>query len=163
MKYIVTVAGREIEVDLEGDQGVGGRSLSAALRRVPGTPLHYLLVAAALDPGDRGERTGQWTIGALRRALGTWRRWISGPATSGAHRCRHRRPARGAAEGADAGLVDPDLAEPGQGVTRGAGLVALEAMKMENELKAAADAKVKTVRVRAGEAVKKGQVLVEFE
>ena len=34
---------------------------------------------------------------------------------------------------------------------------------MENELKAAADAKVKTVRVRAGEAVEKGQVLVEFE
>jgi biotin carboxyl carrier protein len=36
-------------------------------------------------------------------------------------------------------------------------------MKMENELKASADAKVKAVRVRAGEPVEKGQVLVEFE
>jgi biotin carboxyl carrier protein len=61
------------------------------------------------------------------------------------------------------GLVVRVLAEPGQDVTRGAGVVVLEAMKMENELKAPADAKVKTVRVRAGEAVEKGQVLVEFE
>ena len=39
----------------------------------------------------------------------------------------------------------------------------LEAMKMENELKAAAPGVVKTVRVAPGEAVEKGQVLVEFE
>jgi biotin carboxyl carrier protein len=36
-------------------------------------------------------------------------------------------------------------------------------MKMENELKAAADGKVKMVRVSPGEAVEKGQVLIEFE
>jgi biotin carboxyl carrier protein len=48
-------------------------------------------------------------------------------------------------------------------VARGAGVVVVEAMKMENELKASADAKVKAVRVRPGEPVEKGQVLVEFE
>jgi biotin carboxyl carrier protein len=41
--------------------------------------------------------------------------------------------------------------------------VVLEAMKMENELKSRAPAVVKAVRVRPGEAVEKGQVLLEFE
>jgi len=41
--------------------------------------------------------------------------------------------------------------------------VVLEAMKMENELKAQAAGVVKRVRVAPGEAVEKGQVLVEFE
>jgi biotin carboxyl carrier protein len=36
-------------------------------------------------------------------------------------------------------------------------------MKMENELRASAPGVVRTIRVRAGEAVEKGQVLVEFE
>ena len=66
MKYIVTVAGREIEVEIAGDQvRVGGRSLSAALRRVPGTPLRYLLVDGR--PSTlviEGNGRGQWTIGA---------------------------------------------------------------------------------------------------
>ncbi len=165
MKYIVTVAGREIEVDLEGDQvRVGGRSLSAALRRVPGTPLRHLLVDGR--PSTlviEGNGRGQWTIGARGE------RW---DVEAVDERTRHIRSLTGAATGDRRaaplkapmpGLVVRVLAEPGQGVTRGAGLVVLEAMKMENELKAAADAKVKTVRVRAGEAVEKGQVLVEFE
>jgi biotin carboxyl carrier protein len=41
--------------------------------------------------------------------------------------------------------------------------VVLEAMKMENELKSAASAVVRAVRVKPGEAVDKGQILVEFE
>ncbi len=165
MKYIVTVAGREIEVDLEGDQvRVGGRSLSAALRRVPGTPLRYLLVDGR--PSTlviEGNGRGQWTIGVRGE------RW---DVEAVDERTRHIRSLTGAATGERGaaplkapmpGLVVRVLAEPGQGVTRGAGVVVLEAMKMENELQAAADAKVKTVRVRAGEAVEKGQVLVEFE
>jgi biotin carboxyl carrier protein len=39
----------------------------------------------------------------------------------------------------------------------------LEAMKMENELKSPAAAIVRAVRVKPGEAVEKGQILVEFE
>ncbi|MBA3445366.1 MAG: acetyl-CoA carboxylase biotin carboxyl carrier protein subunit, partial [Gemmatimonadales bacterium] len=37
------------------------------------------------------------------------------------------------------------------------------AMKMENELKSPAAAVVKALRVQPGEAVERGQVLVEFE
>jgi biotin carboxyl carrier protein len=54
------------------------------------------------------------------------------------------------------------LVEPGQDVEAGAGLVVLEAMKMENELKAPAAGIVGTVRAHPGLAVEKGQVLVEF-
>jgi biotin carboxyl carrier protein len=53
--------------------------------------------------------------------------------------------------------------EAGQRVAAGAALVVLEAMKMENELRAPTAAVVKGVRVKPGEAVEKGQVLVEFE
>jgi pyruvate carboxylase subunit B len=61
------------------------------------------------------------------------------------------------------GLVVRVLATAGQRVVPGAGVVVLEAMKMENELKAPAEGVVKVVRVGPGEAVEKGQVLVEFE
>ena len=61
------------------------------------------------------------------------------------------------------GLVVRVQVEAGQSVAAGAGVVVLEAMKMENELRAATAGTVRTVRVRAGEAVEKGQVLVEFE
>ena len=61
------------------------------------------------------------------------------------------------------GLVVRVQGKPGDQVTAGAGVVVLEAMKMENELKASAPARIKSIRVAAGEAVEKGQVLVEFE
>ena len=61
------------------------------------------------------------------------------------------------------GLVLSVLVEPGQEVAAGDGLVVLEAMKMENELRAASDGVVKTVHATPGEAVGKNALLVEFE
>ncbi len=61
------------------------------------------------------------------------------------------------------GLVVRVLVEPGQLLAVGAGILVLEAMKMENELRAHAPSRVRTVRVRPGEAVEKGQVLAEFD
>jgi pyruvate carboxylase subunit B len=61
------------------------------------------------------------------------------------------------------GLVVRVQVEAGAAVAAGAGVVVLEAMKMENELRAASDATVRSVRVKPGEAVEKGQVLVEFD
>jgi biotin carboxyl carrier protein len=61
------------------------------------------------------------------------------------------------------GLVVRVQVQPGENVAAGDSLVVLEAMKMENELKAGAPGVVKSVRVAPGEAVEKGQVLVEFE
>jgi biotin carboxyl carrier protein len=61
------------------------------------------------------------------------------------------------------GLVVRVQVEPGQAVGAGVGVLVLEAMKMENELRAATAGIVRAVRVRPGEAVEKGQVMVEFD
>jgi len=61
------------------------------------------------------------------------------------------------------GMVVRVEIESGQSVTAGQGVVIIEAMKMENELKADAAGVVSRVLVAAGQAVEKGQVLVEFE
>ena len=61
------------------------------------------------------------------------------------------------------GLVVRVLAEPGAPVAPGTGLVILEAMKMENELKAPVPGVVGKVMVKAGQSVEKGQALVVIE
>ena len=70
-----------------------------------------------------------------------------------------------------AGLVSPPMpatvvrvaVEPGQTVARGDLLVALEAMKMELPIRAAADGVVRAVHCREGELVQPGTRLVEME
>jgi biotin carboxyl carrier protein len=52
---------------------------------------------------------------------------------------------------------------PGEAVRKGAPLVVIEAMKMQNELSAKADEIVRTVRVANGDTVDRGAVLIEFE
>jgi biotin carboxyl carrier protein len=61
------------------------------------------------------------------------------------------------------GLVLNVMVEPGQAVSKGDPLLILEAMKMENVLKAASDGVVKVVTVQKGVAVEKGFVLLEME
>jgi biotin carboxyl carrier protein len=51
----------------------------------------------------------------------------------------------------------------GDSVHEGQGLVVLEAMKMENEIRSHADGKVKGIRVKAGEAVEKDALLILLE
>jgi biotin carboxyl carrier protein len=53
--------------------------------------------------------------------------------------------------------------EVGQVVKPGDGLVVLEAMKMENEFKAATSGTVKDIRVEPGQAVNPGDVMVVIE
>jgi pyruvate carboxylase subunit B len=60
------------------------------------------------------------------------------------------------------GMVVRVEVEPGQHVGAGQGVVIIEAMKMENELKADAAGVVSKVLVTAGTAVEKGAVLIEF-
>ena len=61
------------------------------------------------------------------------------------------------------GLVLRVDVEEGQKVAEGQGLLIVEAMKMENELHARAAGRVRRVHVAAGESVRRGDVLVEFE
>jgi acetyl/propionyl-CoA carboxylase alpha subunit len=60
------------------------------------------------------------------------------------------------------GLVVSVRVEAGTSVGQGDALLVLEAMKMENVLKAHGDARVKAIHVKQGQAVEKGQVLIEF-
>ena len=61
------------------------------------------------------------------------------------------------------GLVLRIQVQPGQAVVAGQPVVALEAMKMENELRAVEAGVVRSVAVEAGQAVEKGAILVQFD
>ena len=62
-----------------------------------------------------------------------------------------------------AGIVARANVEAGHSVQAGEIILVIEAMKMENNLTAPAAAKVKFVTVKAGDTVKVGQIVVEFE
>lgn len=61
------------------------------------------------------------------------------------------------------GMILKVLVEPGQQINKGDGLLILEAMKMENVLKATGPATVKTIKINERTAVEKGTVLIELE
>ncbi len=165
MKYIVTVAGKEFEVEVNGDRvTAGGKTLVAGLRTVPGTATRELQIEGRptvlqLRSGGRG----QWSVGVGGD------RWEAEVIDE---RTRHIRSLTAGGEQRRGplilrapmpGLVVRVLVEPGQEIAAGAGLVVLEAMKMENELKAPSAGTVSAVKIQAGAAVEKGQVLVEFQ
>ena len=61
------------------------------------------------------------------------------------------------------GKVVAVLVNEGDTVDKGQGLVIVEAMKMENEVRAPNNGEVKEIRVKAGESVEAGQVLAIVE
>ncbi|MFN4247722.1 MAG: biotin/lipoyl-containing protein [Flavipsychrobacter sp.] len=61
------------------------------------------------------------------------------------------------------GMVLKVLVEPGQQINKGDGLLILEAMKMENVLKATGTATVKAIKINERTAVEKGTILIELE
>lgn len=164
MRYFVTVEGREFEVDLRSDVAtVDGEPVDAALTRIPGTPVQHLLVdgrshALVARPGAKGvwslqlnghryevevvdERTR-----AIRAMTG------QGAAATGPRPITAPMP----------GLIVRVDVEAGDPVKAGQTVAIIEAMKMENDLKADSDGLVSAVKVKAGEPVEKGAVLVEF-
>lgn len=166
MRYFVTIEGRTFEVELGGGAPViDGEAVDAELVMLPGTPVRHLLA--------NGRSYGLVaTEGSTR---GEWRLHLNGHRLEAEvvdERTRAIREMTGAAAGPQGpkpvrapmpGLVVRVLVEPGQTVKAGQGVVIIEAMKMENELKAEADGVVSAVKVEAGTAVEKGAVLVEFE
>jgi pyruvate carboxylase subunit B len=61
------------------------------------------------------------------------------------------------------GLITTIQVKEGDTVVTGQGVVIVEAMKMENELKAKHDGKVKAIKVKKHQAVDKDQLLIVFE
>ena len=165
MKYFVALAGRTFVVEVDGAHLVlDGVERRAELRVLPGAPVRQLVLdGRAVELTLRREGRGVWEVGARGD------RWL---AEAVDERTRHLRSLTGAGgvRGRTARLIAPMPGlvlrvevEPGQRIEAGMGLIVLEAMKMENELRAATAALVKAVVVAPGQAVEKGQVLVEFE
>lgn len=164
MKYTVTVGAREVVVELDGHHvTVDGEPHVAHLGALTGTPL-WLLVLDGVPITLPAERTGHslWTVTAQGERL---------EVRAEDERTRHIRSllgTRGATAQAGTvrapmpGLVVRVLVAPGDTVAAGQGLLALEAMKMENEIRAPAPGVVKAVAVLPGQAVEKGQLLLEL-
>ena len=165
MKYVVEVGGELVDVTLDGD-GVhlDGRLVPAQLTPVDGTPVRVLAVGDAVYRVQvrRGESRGRYTL------------WIDGwrfEVEALDERTRTIRelsaksggPARPTPLKAPMpGLIVRVLVGPGDTVEAGQGLIVMEAMKMENELRAPAAGTVKVVAVQQGAAVEKGALLVDF-
>lgn len=60
------------------------------------------------------------------------------------------------------GLIVNIIAKEGAFISKGEPLIILEAMKMENVIKAPADVVVKSIKVQPKQAVEKGEILMEF-
>ncbi len=61
------------------------------------------------------------------------------------------------------GKIIKVLIRPNQEVKKGETLLILEAMKMENEIKAGIDATVKAIHVKAGDSIDAGHLMIELE
>ena len=110
----------------------------------------------------RGTRAGAtrsgWTVPLRGRGAG--RAHARHPRAGGGDRRGH---GSGAAGRADAGNDRSGQRAGGRHVQPGQGLVVMEAMKMENELRATAAGTVKAVPSQPGTAVEKGALLLELE
>ena len=162
MKYAVAVAGRDFMVDLRGNTvHVNGEPVEVRLTRVPGTPLHHLTLGSDAFLLAIRRRTGGWSVVSAGEILN---------AEVVDERTRQLRRET-VVEGRDSGRLIvkapmPGLVlrlevEPGAVVKKGQGLLVLEAMKMENELKAPGGGTVSAIHVKAGQPVEKGMPLVE--
>lgn len=165
MKYVVTVNGETVEVVLEGPAAkVGESSFPVELAEAEGTPVRLVTIAGVVHRVviRRGEGRGRYSL------------WLGGHRYEVEALDERMRAIRAlTSEAASVGpapviapmpglIVRVDVA-PGDRVEPGQGVVVMEAMKMENELRATAGGTVKAVLASAGQAVEKGMLLVELE
>jgi pyruvate carboxylase subunit B len=166
VKYVVTVNGQQLEVTLNGPVvRLGDLEAEAHVVEIEGTPLRMLTIGERVHRvlARRGPEPGRYIIHldgfrfevealderthAIRQLAGSAARPV-GPTSLAAPM---------------PGLVVRVLVQPGDRVQAGQGVVVIEAMKMENELRASTAGVVRAIPVKAGSPVEKGAVLVEFE
>jgi biotin carboxyl carrier protein len=164
MKYIATVDDKtyEIEINNEGEITLDGRRLAMDLQSVAGQPVYSLIVdgrsfEAYVVPGEEGMEVvlaGRlYHVTVEDERLRRLRQASTGlTVRAGEFHLKAPMP----------GLVVAVPVEEGQKVERGADLVILESMKMQNELKAPRDGTVAHVRVRPGDRVDQNQILISL-
>ncbi|HEX2722468.1 MAG TPA: biotin/lipoyl-containing protein [Gemmatimonadaceae bacterium] len=166
MKFIVDLNGARHEVTLDGrDAVVDGESISAQIEEVDGTPVRVMTLGSEVHRVvvRRGSSRGSYTL------------WVDGHRFEAEALDERTRAIRDiTAKSAQAsgpapvvapmpGLVVRVQVAVGDLVQAGQGLVVMEAMKMENELRASASGRVKALFALPGAAVEKGALLVELE
>jgi biotin carboxyl carrier protein len=164
VKLTATVAGREVSVEVRGEAPryavtLDGRVLDVDLR--PTSPGFASLIV----DGRSHE------VGLLARAAG-WSVLLQGHAlevqVQEAGVAAAAAPRQGSTGSARVTAPMPGrlvkvLVESGQEVAEGQGLVVMEAMKMENELRAPRAGRVKELHARERQAVESGALLVVLE
>lgn len=165
MKYIVDVNGERIDVVLEGGRAVvDGEEMDVSLSPIAGTPVHLVRVGEQVHRvvARRGATRGQWTLDVDGVRVET-------EALDERMRAIRDLTAESAALLGPAPLIAPMpglivrvAVSVGDVVAAGQGLVVVEAMKMENELRAIAPGIVTAVHADVGSAVEKGAILVEL-
>jgi acetyl/propionyl-CoA carboxylase alpha subunit len=165
MKYIVTVNGEGHEVDLDGGTArTDGQTFETRVAEIEGTPVRVVTLGDEVHRVmvRRGEGRGRYTF------------WLEGhrfEVEALDERTHTIRALSGAAAGPAGpapliapmpGLIVRVNVQAGDEVAAGQGLVVMEAMKMENELRAAAAGVVTAMNATPGAAVEKGAVLVEL-
>jgi pyruvate carboxylase subunit B len=166
MKYFVRIGDEEHEVLLDAD-GVhlDGEDVAAEVSSIEGTPVRMVRI------GDEVHRV----IVRPGSSRGRYTLWLDGyrfdvEALDERTRAINERSGVNAKAAGPAPVVAPMPglivrvnAAVGDAVAAGQGLVVMEAMKMENELRAQSAGKVKNILVAPGTAVEKGTVLIELE
>ena len=163
MKYFVTIGARTLEVEVDGARVlVGGEPFETQVAAVSGTPLYHLLLGGeswtvAAEPL---EDAGRWVLGMVGERVEVAVQDERSRATQVVSGKGQPVVAGGTVRAPMPGLVVRIEVAEGQQVDAGAGLVVVEAMKMENELRAPRPGMVQTVHVAVGQAVEKGASLV---
>ena len=166
MKYVVDVAGRTVEVELDGERvRVDGAEVHAHLADLPGTPITLLTLGTEVHrvAVTRGAARGRYALSIDGRRYEV-------EALDERTRAIRQLSAASAGPAGPAPLLAPMPGlivrvnvVVGDSVKAGQGLVVMEAMKMENELRSGSAGVVKTIRATPGTAVERGAVLVELE
>jgi len=166
MKYIVDVSGALVEVEIDGERAsVNGALLPARIAELERSPEQVLMLGDDVHRlvVRRGATRGRYTV------------WVDGvrlEVEALDERSRAIRELAAATSGPKGpaplvapmpGMIVRVNVKDGDVVQAGQGLVVMEAMKMENELRATAAARVKRVHVSPGTAVEKGALLLELE
>ncbi len=164
MKYEAEIDGRQIEIDIEERDGhiraiIEQRSYDLELIRPESSV--YLLFS-----GDHVYETRVWPSDAGTLRIKLRDRIFTARIIDRKHR---RSPADQGNDG-EQHLISPMpgkvvriLLNTGDQVTTGQGVIIVEAMKMQNEIKSPKDGRVSEIRVREGVTVNANQVLAVVE
>ncbi len=165
MKYHVTIRSRVYVIDVEGGAvTIDGERMEAHAAAIPGTPLLHLLLGKDSWTVACQQLDGQhWALGAAGERVEIEVQDDRSKQIEELTGRGRKEAAGGVIKAPMPGLVVRVEVSEGQAVEVGDGLVVVEAMKMENELRATQKGVVEQVHVQAGDRVEKGAELVTLK